>query len=105
MTLSNPAAVMERLEAIEKDFAELQNEFEEAARAYYIAKRDKEKHRAEEFLKAEGTVAERTAIAEKATALDGRDAEATYEAFKAVVRVLEARMGIGQSILRAQGRA
>ena len=105
MTLSDPAAVMARLEAIERDFAELQGEFEQAAMEHYIAKREKEKHRAEQFLAAVGTVAERWAVADKATALDGYDAEAKYEAYKAVVRVLESRASIGQSILRAMGRA
>jgi hypothetical protein len=103
--LSHPSAVLSRLEEIEKDLAARQNDYEQAAMDWYRAKRDREKTRAEKFLAATGTVAERTAHAEKETALIGVDAEANYEAQKAVVRVLDTRATIGQSILKAQGRA
>lgn len=96
---------MQRLAEIENDLAMRQNNLEDAARKHYIAKRDKEKARAIAFLSATGTVAERQAIADRATALDGKEAEAEWEALKAVVRTLEARASIGQSLLRAQGRA
>jgi hypothetical protein len=102
--LTQAAAVLERLEAIEHDLANRQNALESAAMNWYRAKRDKEKARAIAFLGATGTVAERSAIADSLTALDGRDEEAEYEALKAVVRVLETRASIGQSILRSQGR-
>lgn len=105
LTLDNPAAVMGRLLAIENDLEVRQGAFESAARAWFIAKRDKEKARAIAFLSADGTVAERNAIADRDTALDGKQAEAEYEALKAVMRTLEARASIGQSILRSQGRA
>lgn len=105
MSLSDPAAVMARLEAIEEDLAQRQNEYEEAALDWFRAKRDRERDRAVEFMRALGTVAERQATADKATADKGKEEEARYEACKAVVRVLETRASIGQSILRAQGRA
>lgn len=105
LTLDNPHAVMGRLSDIENDLAVRQGALEAAARAWFIAKRDKEKARAVAFLRAEGTVAERNAIADEQTALDGKHAEAEWEALKAVCRVLETRASIGQSILRAQGRA
>lgn len=104
-TLDSPQAVMRRLTEIDRDLAIRQNTLEAAALSWYRAKRDKEKARAVAFLGAEGTVAERSAIADRQTALDGRDAEAEWEAVRAVVRVLETRASIGQSILRAQGRA
>lgn len=104
MTLSDPAAVMSRLEAIDRDLAERQNSLETAAMGFYKAKREREKKRAEAFLLSEGTVAERTAFADEQTAEIGKDDEASYEALKAVVRTLEARASIGQSILRAQSR-
>jgi hypothetical protein len=104
-TLSHPSAVLERLEAIDQDLAARQNTLEAAARAWFIAKRDKEKARAVAFLSAQGTVAERAAKADELTALDGKHEEAEWEAVKAVVRVLETRASIGQSILRAQGRS
>ncbi len=103
--LSQPSAVMSRLAEIENDLAARQNTLERAGMAWFKAKRDREKNRAVEFLKADGTVAERSAIADRATALDGRDQEAEWESVRAVVRVLETRASIGQSLLRAQGRA
>jgi hypothetical protein len=104
MSLSAPGLVIARLEAIEADLAERQNHLEDAAMTWFRTKRDKERARAEAFLTASGTVAERNAIADKATALMGVEAEAKYEAVKAVMRVLEARASIGQSILRTQSR-
>ena len=105
MTLTDPAAVQARLEEIEKDLALRQGELEDAAFAWYRAKREKEHDRSVAFLKAEGTVAERTAVADRETAMVGVEFEASYEALKAVCRVLETRASIGQSILRAMGRA
>lgn len=104
MTLSDPAAVMARLEEIEHDLALRQNELEEAAFCWFKAKRDREKQRAEAFLGAEGTVAQREALADLEAANVGAEHEASYEALKAVCRVLETRASIGQSILRAQSR-
>lgn len=103
--LADPQALVERLDAIEQDLATRQNEYEAAALSWFRSKRDKERRRALSFLQAEGTVAERTAKAESVTALIGSEDEAAYEALKAVVRVLETRASIGQSLLRSQGRA
>lgn len=100
--LSDPASVMRRLAEIENDLALRQNTLEAAALAWYRAKRDKEKARAVVFLSAEGTVAERSAIADRQTATDGKQEEALWESLKAVVRTLETRASIGQSLLRAQ---
>lgn len=102
--LSAPQLTMDRLAAIENDLAQRQNVLESAARAWFVAKRDKEHARARAFIGATGTVAERNALADIATSLDGRNEEAEWEALKAVTRVLETRASIGQSILRAQGR-
>lgn len=103
--LSSPELIMKRLEEIDADLANRQNALEASARAWFIAKRDREKNIATEFLKAEGTVAERNAIANRLHCTDGAEHEAAYEALKAVCRVLETRVGIGQSLLRAHGRA
>ena len=105
MTLSAPAQVVERLEQIEADLAVRQNALEAAALAWFQAKRQREHDRAVAFIGAEGTVAERSALADRATALDGREAEAEWEALRAVVRVLETRAMIGMGILKSQGRA
>ena len=103
MTL-NPQTVIDRLDAIDRDLAARTNALEAAARAWFIAKRDREKARAVAFLRAEGTVAERSARADALTALDGKNEEAEWEALRAVVRTLETRASIGQSLLRSYGR-
>jgi len=105
MSLSTPAQVMARLEEIENDLANRQNVLESAACQWFVAKREREHKRAVEFLKAEGSVAERNAIADRSTAREGAQQEAEYEALKAVVRTLDTRASIGMSLLRAQGRA
>jgi hypothetical protein len=104
-TLDAPAPVMARLAAIENDLAQRQNIYEQAARAWFIAKRDREKEYAIEYMRAEGPVEQRKSQAIRATSHIGVTEEAEYEALKAVVRVLETRASIGQSILRSQGRA
>ena len=104
-TLDNPAAVIARLNDIEDDLARIQNTLEMAALDWYRAKRDREKARAVAFLSCEeGSIAYRQAVADRDTALDGKNEEALYESLKAVSRVLETRASIGQSILRAQSR-
>jgi hypothetical protein len=103
--LSSPGQVQARLDEIEQDLATRQNELEVAALSHFRAKREKEKARAEELLRAEGTVAVRTAKAEVATAHIGVEDEARWEGLKAVVRVLDTRAAIGMSLLRSHGRA
>lgn len=103
-TMDAPAPVIARLEAIDQDLAARQNALEAAAMAWFRAKRDREHRRATEFIKATGTVAERNAAADLETSMLGAREEAEWEALKAVVRVLETRASIGQSILRSQGR-
>jgi uncharacterized SAM-dependent methyltransferase len=104
MTLSSPQQVTARLEAIDADLAVLQNEIETAAWDWFVAKRKQEKDRAEAYLRAEGAVETRKAIAMVQTATQAMEAEATWEAKKAKLRTLEGRLGVGQSILRSQGR-
>jgi hypothetical protein len=103
-TLSHPAAVQARLQEIDTDLALHQNEYEDAASAHFTARRIKEKARAEAFLKAEGTVAERSAKADLETALIGIEEEGRWEGLRGVVKVLDTRAAIGMSLLRAQGR-
>lgn len=105
VTLTHPGAVLARLEEIEQDLAIRQGAFEAAALAWFRVKRDKEKQRAVAFLRAEGTVAERSALAESETALIGVNEEALYEAMRGVMRTLETRASIGQSVLRSQARS
>jgi hypothetical protein len=103
--MDTPAPVIARLEQIEQDLAARQNALEAAAFTWFRAKRDREHKRATAFIRSAGTVAERNAQADLETVMLGAREEAEWEALKAVVRVLETRASIGQSILRSQGRA
>lgn len=104
-TLSHPGAVIERLEAIEQDLAIRQAALEAAALSWFRAKRDREKEWAQAYIGASGPVQERKAKADLAVSAVGVLEEAEWEALRAVVRVLETRATIGQSLLRSQGRA
>lgn len=104
-TLTAPGAVQGRLEEIECDMAHRQNELEAAALDHWRSKRDKEKTRAEEFLTATGTIAERNAIADRETAMLGMEHEARWEGLKAVMRTLETRAAIGMALLKSHGRS
>jgi hypothetical protein len=109
-TLTAPGAVNQRLVEIENDLAIRQGDYEAAAFAHYRKLREKEKAWAEEFMACafEGdrkrTVSEREAMADRQTALVGVEEEAQWQALRAVMRTLEARATIGQSLLRAQTR-
>ena len=103
-TFDAPSPIISRLASIENDLAQRQNVLETAARAWFIAKRDREKEYAIEYMRAEGPVEARKAQAIRATSHIGVTEEAEYEALRAVVRVLETRASIGQSLLRSQGR-
>lgn len=104
VTLDNPQAVCERLLAIEEDLAVRQGALESAALAWYRLKRDKERAWAIAYIGADGPVEQRKATATRDTSLIGKEEEAEYEALRAVVRTLETRASIGQSLLRSQGR-
>lgn len=104
MTLSHPAAILERLEAIERDLAVRENALEAAALGWFRAKRDREHKRAVAFIQATGTVAERNAVADQQTSLIGVAEEAEFEALRAVVRVMDTRATIGMALLKSQGR-
>lgn len=103
--LSTPQQVQARLEAIDRDLANRQNALESSALAWFRAKRDKEKQWAQAYISASGPVHERKAHADLAVATVGVAEEAEWEALRAVVRTLETRATIGQSLLRSQGRA
>lgn len=112
VTHSHPGAIMARLEEIEKDLAERQNPFEQAADDRARLLRDWEKRLAICGKNATGVSADvRKAVALcaaiEADDLHERlaDAEARYDAQRMVTKVLEQRSVIGMSILRAQGRA
>lgn len=103
----SPAQIMERLEDIERDLGERQNEYQQAAEDWHRAKRDKEKAWASAYIAHDQAkhVTDRKAAAILASEGIGQEAEAKYVALKAAVEVLTTRATIGQSLLRAHGRA
>ena len=105
--LTDPAAVMERLAAIENDLAGRQNEYEDAARSDFAIVREQKKAWATALLTADAkSVTEKKAQGEVAAYyVEGGEIEAEYQALKAVVEVLSERASICQSILKAQSRA
>lgn len=107
LDLSSPAEVLQRLDAIERDLALRQNLFEDAARGFFLYKREFERQRATALLSApEDSVTEKRAHADiEAYDAEGATQEAEYEALKAVVRVLETRSIILMALLKSQGRA
>lgn len=102
-----PAEIMLRLEEIERDLADRQNEYETVADEWMRRKRDKELAwaRAYTLASAAKNVTDRKAAAIEASELIGVDAEARYTALRGVVEVLTTRATIGQSLLKAHGRA
>jgi hypothetical protein len=102
--LDAPGPTLRRLAEIENDLAIRQNSLEDAARKWFVLKRDRERDYAIEFMRAEGPVEARKSAALKVTSHIGALEEAEWESLKAVIRVLETRASIGQSILRSQAR-
>ena len=111
MSLADPAAVEARLDEIEQELAVTQNALEDAAMAWFRARREREREAAIAFIRAEGTAGERKARADLAVAdleVDGEpvwELEGKYETLRSKVRVLGDRAAIGMSVLKAQGRA
>lgn len=105
--LDSPAVVMTRLFAIENDLAERQNGYERAAGNWYTAQREIKRAHAIALLSSQkpSVTAQKAEADLAALACDGVEYEAEYEAFKAVIRVLETRATVLQSILKAMGRA
>ena len=101
------AAVRQRLEEIEQDLGDRQNDFGMKCADYFRAKRHYEEAYAKAYVSAEGkNTDERKARA--LLSLMPSDAykalvvaEAAYEGAKAIQRTLETRASVGQSLLRA----
>lgn len=100
--LSTRGAIIARLEEIERDLAARQGVLENAAMKWFRAKRDREHARAVAFIGADGTVAERNALADRETCRLGAAEEAEWEAVRAVVRVLDTRATVGMALLKAE---
>lgn len=116
MSLSTPQQVQERLDQLEQELADRQNEYERSAGAKARLTREWEKRLAMARLKAKGADADTRKAAALVMASEIEDdagnlydrlaeAESTFEICRAAVKMREIRVGIGQSILKAQGRA
>lgn len=112
--LTHPAAVMARLETIDRELAEYQNTYEQAAGDKARLTRDWERRYLIARKKATGNDADARKAAAFVAAYEAdegllfgelSDAEARFEAQKVAVKLRETRVSIGQSILKAQGRA
>lgn len=110
--LGHPQATLDRLAQIEHDLGERLNEYEEAARQKFRLSRDWDKRYAIHRRTAKGSDADARKAAALGAAIEQddlyerlTDAESEYEALRVVMKTLETRASIGQSILKAQGRA
>lgn len=104
--------VIERLEAIEQDLGSRQGEYEKAADDRARLVRDWDKRLAIHQRTAKGPNADSRKAIALSTAIEQddlyerlKDAEARYDSLKVVMRTLETRATIGQSLLKAHGRA
>lgn len=110
-THTRPGAVLERLAEIEEDMANRQTEYQQAADDRARLTRDWDKRLAIYQRTAKGPNSEVRKAVALGAAIDHdnlyerlTDAEGRFEALRVVMRTLETRATIGQSILRAQGR-
>jgi hypothetical protein len=108
----SPAAVMERLQAIDEDLAMRSNEFESAAGERARLVRDWDHRLAVARTKATGNDADARKAAALVMAIAQDDlyerlsmAESVFEASRAATRLLEVRASIGMAILKGLGRA
>lgn len=104
--------IEERLEGIEQDMADRQDEFEQVAEDYHRTVRefDLRVARVKRQTKASTETAKKDAALDSIAAADDdlwtrfTDAEARYYALKAVMGTLEKRAMIGMALLKSHGR-
>jgi hypothetical protein len=98
---THAAGTVERLKEIDDKLALAENELAEAARGWYVTgKPAREAEEARAFAAGFGTTVERKFDADAAGAVVGCEEEARWETLVRVVRILECRASIGQSVLR-----
>jgi hypothetical protein len=108
--MNDPAAILRTLQEIETDLANRQNEFSKAAGDRARLVREVEYEQAVAFAKAPGNTTEKrerakVAVGESQAYKDLTAAEATYDAAKAAIGVMETRVSISQSLLKAMREA
>lgn len=103
----NYGQVRQRLETIEQELGEQQNDYGMKCADYFRAKRGYEEAYARAYVNAEGKNTEERKSRALLSLMQSEAykslviAEAAYEGAKAVHRTLETRASIGQSLLRA----
>ena len=106
----NYATVYKRLMEIDTDLEARAEDHENAADAFYRAKRDWELALAKAFLAAEGRNKDEREARARLSLMDAKDykdfvvAEARWEGSKAAMRTLETRASICQSLLRVSAQ-
>lgn len=105
--MDSPHVVMGTLQAIERSLAELQNDYEAAAREWFKAQREIKKTWAEALLASTASsVTEKKAHADIcAYEVIGSESEVAFLALKAAIDMLNHRATICMSVLKFQGRA
>lgn len=101
--------ITSRLEQIEQGFADREERGENAAAAYFKAKRDYEEKYAVIYMGKEGQPTERKqatllALKSEDAYIELVKAEADYEGWRAAMRTLEARSMIGMALLKSSTR-
>jgi hypothetical protein len=106
MSLASPAEVQNRLEQVDAELGLRLNALEKAAFDWYRAKPQRDKLWAQTYIGFNGPAHLRKVAADGRVAeeLEWAELEGLYEGLRAVVRGLETKASIGQSILRAQSR-
>lgn len=111
IALDNPGAAMRVLSDVENELATNQNPYESAAKDRAILIREWEKRLAICRMTAKGNDADARKAAALSMAIERddlyarlMDAEGRFEGQKALMRTLETRASVAQSVLRSQGR-
>lgn len=104
VSLSQPHGIESRLNEIDERLAQLGEDFEQDARAWYSKKKERDKAHAIAYVQGTGGHSERKAAADLAAAEIGWEEEATWEGRKAVLKTLETRSVVGASLLKIQTR-
>lgn len=108
MTLSY-SAIQSRLDQLDSDLADKQDEFERAASSYFGLKRDWELAYARTYAATDKTLSATERKQETVLAINAAGdlherygtAEGRWEGLRAAVRVIETRVSIGQSLLKS----
>ncbi len=102
--LSHPAGIEERLNEIDERLSTLADEFEDAAKDWFKAKKHRDQTHATVYVSTLGGHSERKAAADLAASEIGWEAEGRWEGMRQVLKTLETRSMVGASLLKLQTR-